>query len=572
MPEPVLSECRQSAIPGSMIALHSTLVQRVAVLAALAGAVTIAYWPGFSADWVRDDFLILAFSRLLGSPLALFVTDHFHLPGAHFRPLGYTALWLNQACCGNGYHAFILFEWELHLAITLALYRLIRVGLASRGGAVLCTLLYAVHPAVIGPALWVSDRFGHMATFFTLIAMRAAFDYRDRPAVRSLALVLSATLAALLSKELGLIAAVVVGALWLVAILRVRAPLRQGLAWLCALVAGYFIWRWKVIGTMGSSMTGAIPLQRILVDGLATWFSALPGYFLFWPRLGILEMLALLITSSFMMGWLAYRLRHHWREILHGRAGELILTGALILFLPGLMQAPIAALNLIPLDNRISAVEAAMQSRLYSMSLAGVALIAAATLAVARAHDIGRLRARTMVAALTAMVSTLATAAWQTADAYRVRSVEIARVAHSAVAALAGHALPEHGCRVYFMGVQHAPEWGVSVSMDSIVKAVSADLGRIGHCLVHSESVTYIHLLPAGVVSEEGTSPYAALIRSSGPLLPRHVGDLEMVYLSRPARFVPDPARDSLFLAWDEGQFRDVTADVLAGRREFRFQ
>ena len=571
LPEPALRVC-SGAVPGRMIAMRQKSLQEAAAFAVLTGAVTMVYWPGFSADWVRDDFLALAFSRLLGSPFALFVTDHFHLPGAHFRPLGFAALWLNQACCGNGYHAFALFEWALHVAIALALYRLIRVGLPSRGLAILCTLLYAVHPAVIGPALWVSDRFGHMATLFMLIAVRAAYDYRDRPEARSLALVLSATLAALLSKELGLTAAAVIGALWLAAILRAGAPLRQGLAWLCAVVLIYFGWRWMVIGTVGSSMTGAIPLQRIMADGMTTWFSALPGYLSFWVRLGKLQMFAVAMTSSILIGVLVYRLRHHCRKVWCGRAGELMWTGVLILLLPGLMQAPIAALNSIPLDNRLSAVEAAMQSRLYSMSLAGIALITASALTVALANDHGRVWRRVTGATLAAGVLAMAIAAWQTADAYRARSVEIARVARSAVAALADHALPSSGCRVYFLGVRHAPEWGDSVSMDSIVKALSPDPDRVGHCLIHSESITYIHLLPAGIVSAEGTLPYRTLIRSTGPLLPRQVGDLEMVYLSRPERFVPDATRDSLFLAWQDGRFRDVTADVLAGRREFRFQ
>jgi len=84
----------------------------------MTAVVALVSWPGFRADWVRDDFLVLAFSRLLGTPFPLFVQDHFHVPGAIFRPLGYASQWLTQAMFGNGYQAHSAIELALHVGVT----------------------------------------------------------------------------------------------------------------------------------------------------------------------------------------------------------------------------------------------------------------------------------------------------------------------------------------------------------------------------------------------------------------------------------------------------------------------
>src|SRR6185312_1310168 len=68
----------------------------------LALSVAIAYWPSVSADWIRDDYRNLAVARMVGPPWALFVTDHFHAPAPHFRPLAYFPYWPTQALFGAG--------------------------------------------------------------------------------------------------------------------------------------------------------------------------------------------------------------------------------------------------------------------------------------------------------------------------------------------------------------------------------------------------------------------------------------------------------------------------------------
>lgn len=541
-----------------MRVVHKPVLADSLPVALLAAAIAVVYWPGFFADWVRDDFIALAFVRLLDSPWPLFVQDHFHAPAAHFRPLGYAAFWLNQALCGIGFTAQAAVEWALHVGTSGALYRLIRLAAPSRGLALACTLLFAVHPAAIGPALWYSDRFGHLATLFSLIAVRAAYDHRAAPTLWRLLTVLLALLAALLSKELGLVATVPVTLLWLRPAGRARAPLWPALFALWGTVLVYFIWRWAVLGTLTSSMTGTLPLPTLLAKGITIWCTDLPGYFSFWARLGCLQRGLLVGCALLLLGLL------RWRGV--RRHGELLLSGLMLLALPALLQAPIAAFNAMPLDGQVSAVETAMQARLYYMSLAGAALALSALLGGVWEGASGRWRQGAAVA-LIGLLLVFAGAARQSAEAYRARSVEIARTARAAVQAVSRHSLPRQHCRIYFIGVRHAPEWDIFVSMDSIIKALSPDVGKVAHCLVGSDGVTFMHLLPAGVAEAEGTAPYRPARRAGGPAPRRRVGNVEMLYLSPPATFVPEDWRGTLFLALEDGRFRDVSAEVSSGRR-----
>jgi hypothetical protein len=148
-----------------------------------------------------------------------------------------------------------------------------------------------------------------------------------------------------------------------------------------------------------------------------------------------------------------------------------------------------------------------------------------------------------------------------------MRSVDIARVPRAAVTALDGYTLPKQHCLIVYQGVPRAPEWDIYASMDSVVKTVSTDLARVGHCLIYADYPTYYHFLPAGTTGKDGTRPFE-ILRLEGRLLPpRRVGDLEIAYLTAPAALVGSDFADALVLAYEGGRFVDVTADVIAGRR-----
>src|SRR5690606_8719049 len=141
----------------------------------------------------------------------------------------------------------------------------------------------------------------------------------------------------------------------------------------------------------------------------------------------------------------------------------------------------------------MSAVEAAMQSRLYYLGVAGVAIMLAALLTppwVAATQRRFALAAPLMVAVLTyAIVS------HGCATSFAVRSVAISAVAREAVSAVAALDLPRERCHIVFLDVEPAPEWNIYVSMDSIIKATSPDLDRVAHCWFEANYATWFHLL-----------------------------------------------------------------------------
>src|SRR5699024_9755441 len=143
------------------------------------------------------------------------------------------------------------------------LYRVIRAAGLESIAAALCTLVFALHPAVLGTALWWSARFDLLAALFAFVALRAAFDYAESPRPATLVIALAAVIAALLSKETALAAVVAVALTWFRRAwpdTAHRAAMVRAIGALVAVVALFFVWRWIVLGTAGSGLTGATPL------------------------------------------------------------------------------------------------------------------------------------------------------------------------------------------------------------------------------------------------------------------------------------------------------------------------
>ena len=244
----------------------------------IALVVALVYWPGLYGFWTRDDYMQLAFARLVGSPWPVFVHDHyFPVPGSIFRPLGFASFWLSQGLFGTDYFWNAFGDLVLHVGVALALYRVIRAGEIERVPAALCTLLFAVHPAVLGTALWWSARFDLLAMLFGLVAVRAALDYARARRAAALAVALLALLAALLSKETTLAAAGAIGLLWLRVLWRDRSrrDVVRALAALVAVVALFFAWRTAVLGTATTGLVGGGSLLDAFGRGIAGWFAHL---------------------------------------------------------------------------------------------------------------------------------------------------------------------------------------------------------------------------------------------------------------------------------------------------------
>jgi hypothetical protein len=536
----------------------------------MAMIVAFVYWPGVNGFWGRDDFGVLAFVRLLGSPWPLFVHDHFPAAGWVFRPLGFASMWLSQELFGTDYRANAMFDLALHIGVSLALFCLLRRAGIARAVAFAVTSLFAAHPAAIGTALWWNGRFDLLASLFILIALYAAVAYRLERRLRMLALVLVAALAAMLCKEIGLVAVAGVSVLWLLwarsdpghRATALRAVL---LSWLCALL--YLVWRWLVLGEFSHILT-TLPLQDLMTQGLLSWLQNAPGYLTFWPRLHALSRVALAAalagaSLTAVMTVAGGRLRPGLSQ-----HADLILCGLCLLVLPALLQVPVAVWNATALQADVSAIEAAMQSRLYYLGIIGTTIMLGGVLGALWERADKNLRIGIGLPCLFALVA-FAVTSHGAAHAFARRSLAISAVARDATAAVARIELPQAGCHVAFLDMQFPAEWSVYVSADSIVKALSPDLDHVKHCWFHSNSPAYFQAAPATAADAAPYHPY----QTDGKPAPwRTVGGVVIAYLSAPENPDLHDLAQMIFLRYRNGQFEDVSADVVAGRLAVHLQ
>ena len=496
-------------------------------------AVVAAYFPGLHGFWGRDDFFQLAFVRLIGSPWPLFVHDHFPVPGSVFRPLGFASMWLGEWLFGNDYTRHAASDLVLHAGVALALLGLLRRAAVPIVPATLCTLLFALHPAVLGTSLWWSARFDLLATLFVLLALQAGLAYRQGARISSLCAALVATLAAMLSKEIGLVAMAALTMIWL-RWARIepsrRARALLGVASILACAAVYLGWRWAVLGTATSGLTGSLPIGSAVAKGMLDWLRQAPGYLTFWIRLDALQRGTTVVAAAGAIAGMAIAVTRRGPIDGASRVHGLAASGLCLLLLPAILQSPVAALNAMPLRVEFSAIEAAMQSRLYYLGIAGVAIVLAA--AVSRVWDgAGRSLRAAIALSLGLLVVTDAWVSRQAAQAFAQRSFAIAADARAAVAAVETMDLAQSPCHVAILGLQPPPEWSVYVSMDSVVKALSPDLERVGRCWIHSDHETYFYLMraPLAVAS---AAPFSALEVNGEPLPWRRIGGVAIAYLA----------------------------------------
>jgi len=502
-------------------------------VALILGLCAAVFWPGLSADWGRDDFMQLAMARLVHSPWVFFHTDHFPLPNSVFRPLGFASFWLGQTLAGSNYQGHALFSFGLFAAIALALHALLlRFGLRPLS-AWLATLLFIVHPIAVGTALWWSARFDVLALLFVLIALHQARMTQVTRRLGHLVVTLLAVLSASLSKEIGLIGGAAVFVLFQHWAWTERESFwpAQRASLLCVIVAlGFLAWRSAVLGTGGSDIVGGDRLLESLGEGMMRWFALAPGYLSFrsqltWP-VGIPTLMALLVVISLLP--LAARSDHSGET--PQPAWPVVLIGLGLLLLPALLQAPVVRLNGVALSADISSVEAAMQSRLFFMSLAGLTLIAATLLDWTIKAKSG-LQWRALLLASLAAVVVLGTGAHQQARSFAEISRNNAHLARQALDLASRYDWPESApCHLVIEGISPPPEWSIFVSMDSVIKALYPDLEAIDHCFIHANYPTFFHLISSEHATAQA-APFKARQHAGGPLARRHLGGLTIVHL-----------------------------------------
>jgi len=543
-----------------------------AVFAVLAIAVVVFFvgWPGVHGFWGRDDYFQLALARMIGSPWPLFAHDHFPVPGSVFRPLGFASMWLDTRLFGTAYAPHAICDLALHATVALALFGVLRRAGATSIVAMLAALMFALHPAASGTAQWWSARFDVLATLFVLLALRGALAYRARPSALVLCAALLAAFAAMASKEIGLAAPAAMILVWLRWAWREpheRGRALRACAYALACAALFLAWRAAVLGTATSGILGSGSLVTALGSGLHAWLRDAGGYFSYAALLSTAQRV-LIGCAAFAMVFAIVVARVVRRRRVFSSApasrrdvlrGDLVVCGLCLLLLPALLQAPVAMLNAASLRGEFSAIEAAMQSRLYYLGIAGAALLLGAMLMSLR----GVARGIACAGALVALV-TFGSASHSAARDFASRSVQISDIARAAVNAVDALPRVDGVCRIFFLGVERAPEWGGFVSMDSIVKALS-ERDDVRGCWIHADTPTYFQFQPAAATAADA-APWTSL-EVGGKAVPwLRLGALTIAFVTAPPALDAQTIATTRFLRWQNGRFEDVSAEVAAGR------
>jgi hypothetical protein len=243
----------------------------IAAAAIVLAATAAVYWPGRTAGFVGDDFMILHRLRQLSGAadvLHFFRGEFFE----YYRPLGFVLHAIDWFSAGPDPARFHLTNLALHLVSTLLV---LLIGWRLSPGTVaapIAAILFGLHASNHEAVMWISARFDLLATTMSLAAVYAAIA-----GGRSGRLVAGPLLffLALLSKE-SAVALPLAFAGWLVFQKRAgRAEAIRELApWLAALVLYAIVRR---LGGGVSSIGGASRLPKLFAFGAALAIVALPG-------------------------------------------------------------------------------------------------------------------------------------------------------------------------------------------------------------------------------------------------------------------------------------------------------
>lgn len=163
-------------------------------------------------------------------------------------------------------------------------------------------------------------------------------------------------------------------------------------------------------------------------------------------------------------------------------------------------------------------------------------------------------------------------ASHQLSRTYARESRELGVLVRTAQAVVAGLPLPADRCQVYFLDVPADRVFLFTVVIDSAIKVLTPDIARVQGCLFQTETTPWAHIVKRGSVTAESAAPMRRMYLGDQVAPWSAYGGVEYVYLNLLDGTDPRLMRSAIFLAYDQGDFLDVTADVLAGRREVKFR
>ncbi|MBS0589195.1 MAG: hypothetical protein JSR65_00990 [Proteobacteria bacterium] len=522
--------------------------------------------PGLRAFFAQDDFAFLALVRLLHQPWLLFIHNHFP-DYAYFRPLGVLIWWSVAAVAGSAALPQYATNLVLHLACVAALYTLLQRLRHNAPLNPVWAALYAAHPLAIGTALWLSDRFDLLTTLFSLIALSAALAHVERPRATTLTAMLAVLLLALLSKELGVVAAAALFAAVALAP-RVQLPLRQRVGALGAILAvtlGWLAYRHVMLATpLGGGLR--LPATAVFLDGFCNWLRTGAAYLFADPRAARWSAIALACAGAAwsVAGLAIAKIRGAGTPRLHVAVALFTL-----ILLPGLVQAPVAYKHLAgTLGADAFFFHLIVPSRFFHLSFAAlVCTLALLTTPRSRTGSVWPLRlgASGLALALLACAPLSHRLAHDYASGTRKDAAALAAVER----ALDRSAIPTHGCQIYFLHT--ASLWGFDGYSDAIAKGLAAQPERLAHCLIATERPPYVYFIRAESVSPADYRPLHPLAFAGKRFPTLAIGDVEAIYLTMGADIANAIPATAMFLDYRDGAFVDVSAAVRNGELKVDF-
>ena len=538
-----------------------------------------SFWPVRGGDFVIDDYVFLAQSRLIDNPLVAFWSNHFYEP-IYFRPIGIMIWWLAAAAFGMDYAAHSLINLGLHSINVLLLHALL-VQLGIRAPARLAgVVLFALLPFSFAAVLWPSNRFDLLAVSFLLPLSMAVLHYLNHGRAWALLLAAALTIAACLGKEIAFPVAAALACL-VMAARQVALERRVMLfAVLGATVVLAFLYR-HVLLTAPYAVVGNDVLSRML-SGTGTWLGSMPDLARaavtdpVLPGLALVAWLAMLIAlagctvSAIIQGWQQRRSGRHAApsRTLSGQPWHQRILAAT------LMVALISILVQTPLAYNFREMLAAdplgtvTYARFYYLPMAALAVVVAVVLM--RAPRTALWSASLVIAGLTLAVEQRGLserfAAW-TISEIRPMAVAASETADAASAQMRELIINDQPCVLVFLDTQHDHPWFRMFS-DVTVKARARN-ELTWRCYVMTESTPWLFISPRDLPLSTVGLPVTASDPSGTPLEDSCWSGVRYRYRQAPGDIWSLPG--ARYFAWQDNHFVEVTEQVYARQREVEF-
>jgi hypothetical protein len=520
---------------------------------ALIGVLAWSYWPTTAGYFMTDDFVFIAQSRMVTSPLSAFWTHHFYEP-VYFRPLGILSWWLATHFFFLDYRAHSAINLVLHgINVTLVAILLLRTT-NHRAASLAAAAIFAFFPLSVISIMHPSNRFDLLATTFLLALCLSSLSALRTGRISMLALAFLTTLAACASKELAYPVATFVA---LACLFAWELPLRSRATLFLVIgtaVFASFVWRNVLLpvpylfgesNTLNTLATSAGAWCESALRVLASSFPRESGWRAFIAVLAIVTLLASVIGGLTIIRSAP---RERW----------IVAMFCFAVFVSIIPQLPPARIFTSIVDGTVFG--SAVYSRFYYAPTASVALLIGYLISRAQHANVFAATVTLISCSLSIPISDLGRSyAMWTQKEMRTMVESATRVVEQHVSNLKQQTSP---CIVSLLGTQTRHPWFRQFS-DVAVKAVTALPDDVWQCHVLTESTPWLFISRENRPLPEIGLP-ALTFDAKGSIKPDYAwGGVRYRYRLIVDNFSLLPRTQ--FYDWTGTEFTDVTVKVETG-------